>query len=380
VLHVHVRHSSDQRDRRQFGDLRATVIGSVTDAKLRHRTDQRVWPEHGFVEQLIDQGHGALQAGTQTETGEQHTKLRQSNVSGQNFARIGQAIQQQIQGKMTDQEGTQGVDVCQGGGKAYTEPSGPLLDDPCGPPIDNTGSNFVRVGQALTQQATAQPGGSTNINQIQQGTASGATATIKQNSTSGRNESILRQPHSSLAQVGSGRDEEDDGHSSLAQLSSAAVIPGSTTQAQGNFKSGLHGTINQVSTGISTSDTRQDESQTLRAPMGATQSQFGPEFCCSTQASNPNDTDKIVQRTVQTANMGATQRDTIEGDCNTTGNCTISQQATQNGTMTSNSCSGNICTATITCGSEGAGCFRSSSSGGLTMIAPVWTVDRRADL
>ena len=268
------------------------------------------------VDQAIAQHGGSAQSATQ------HATITQTSTGGKNSALVDQTIMQETNENASpvsqSQEAHQDATVTQ---------------------TATTGDNSSAVRQTLSQHAQAVS--KADITQEQNAASAGknTSADINQSSTSGgKNDSDLRQRNTQNAEA---KDQ-----------------PGPITQTQGSFGGGIHGSVSQTtsSTGTSRSVARQDEDQKLHAVTTGTltQTQHGPLDCCSTQIGGTGDTVNINQNSTQRAG-GTIQTEDVTGTCGTPGNCMVSQIVTQNGTPTTNSCTGTACFIGITC--SGEGCF-----------------------
>ena len=158
---------------------------------------------------------------------------------------------------------------------------------------------------------------------------------------------------------------------------------GPINQTQSSPDGGLLGTINQDSTGVSTADVTQIEIQcedaaktglthcdtndldASEAPAALTQTQFGPVrkgVGTSTQSGNGNDTFHVSQSSTQNNDTGDGQTNLVQGDCSTSGNCTVTQHTTVDGELHTNMRSGqNVNTHTTCVGNQ-------CTSGGAQLI------------
>jgi Protein of unknown function (DUF3344) len=150
-------------------------------------------------------------------------------------------------------------------------------------------------------------------------------------------------------------------------LTAIAKTPnGEVVQTQGTFNGGLQATVNQFAHGVSNADAHQTEVQCAHATASGplvcvtstppsyslTQTQWGQVRkggCCSTQADNPGDTFTIHQSTTQDADTHSGQRNMVQGDCTTTGNCTANQHATIDGEESDNTQTGQNVNAELQC-------------------------------
>ena len=248
----------------------------------------------------------------------QFANVSQENGSGSNVSQLQQNIQQSSKDPdstgVQSQEGHQTADVTQDSA---------------------TGGNRSDLNQSLAQNATTHDGTDT-LTQKQNAQSFGpnSDAQVEQSSTLGRNDSHLNQSND------------------LAMRSNKV---GAVTQTQGSFNGGLNGHVDQSSPGLSLSSASQSEKQKMDADKttSLSQTQFGPSFCCSVQQSNPQDQFTISQSSQQFADVGANQLNTVVGNCDSSGNCSIDQRIQQGNTTTNNSCSGPSCHTGLLC-SEGS--------------------------
>ena len=164
----------------------------------------------------------------------------------------------------------------------------------------------------------------------------------------------------------------------FVQTNTLVAIANSTNgpirQTQSSAGGGLLATINQDSTGISTANATQTETEcedaaksgltqcdtadldASEAPASLTQTQFGPVHKgvgISTQTGNANDTFTVDQLSIQDNDTGEGQTNLVQGDCSTPGNCTVTQTIDENGQQSTNTQSGHEVNITTICtGSE----------------------------
>jgi hypothetical protein len=253
----------------------------------------------------------------------------------------------------------------------------------------NCTGSAVTQNQTLTSTATA----SGSITQNENAASNGANVTldIEQNQGSGHG-------------VATGTN-----NATFAQTNSLQAIAnspaGPISQTQSSVNGGLLGTVNQDSTGVSTATATQTETQcedaeksgltscekadpdASQAPPSLTQIQHGPVrkgVGTATQTGNSGDLFTIIQTSNQDNDQGSgsTQTNDIQADCQTSGNCTVTQNTNINGTPSTNTqsgnnvdtetnCTGSTCTSTCNgspCGGGGGptACQPSSS---LTVLA-----------
>jgi hypothetical protein len=181
----------------------------------------------------------------------------------------------------------------------------------------------------------------------------------------------------------------------LAATSAYGTPAGQVNQTQSSAGGGIQATVNQYSSDKSTANATQVETQCVHAQLGTGtptclsgagnafvhQEQHGPTSVAkrshsrargfhlvrkgggpSVQEGNPNNEFTVTQSSTQDADDGATQTNSIQGDCTTSGNCTANQQTDINDQQTSNSASGTTVSATINC--TGSSCIAFNGSPG----------------
>jgi hypothetical protein len=138
---------------------------------------------------------------------------------------------------------------------------------------------------------------------------------------------------------------------------------GPVFQRQSLDEGGIRATVNQFSTGLSTSQADQTETLFEHAqksptdpslPPNTTQTQRGPVHCCSIQQNNLNNSFGVTQITTLTNDTHADQTNLVQALCSTSGNCTADQTATLDGQPpTENFQSGQNVTAETNCTETG---------------------------
>ncbi len=134
-------------------------------------------------------------------------------------------------------------------------------------------------------------------------------------------------------------------------VSQKALAPGATTGSQSQ-SSDLKGELDQSSAGVSTLHATQTELQRESAKAGGavSQTQVGPEDCCSVQTGNPADSFNISQSADQnTSSNTSTQDETQHATYVSSGNGTETQTATQDGTTQTTTQSGSSIDSTNSC-------------------------------
>ena len=231
-------------------------------------------------------------------------------------------------------------------------------------------------GNSATGSATPSGGcGTDPLGQSQSLTATLNTpkwVTEKQNAANtGANLTIdIEQNQGSAYGVGSGPNSANfDQTSSLTAIANSQYGP--ILQIQSSVNGGILGTVNQDSSGISTATTTQSETQCedaatagltscdtsdgdyAEAPL-LTQIQYGPVrkgVGQATQTGNSADTFSVTQSSTQDDDQGAGSQQTnvVEGDCLTSGDCTVSQTVTVDGSTYTNDASGGDLDLTTSC-------------------------------
>ena len=220
------------------------------------------------------------------------------------------------------------------------------------------GSNIAQVDETITQSGQTLHGSqdaqitqtsTTGSNKVQlnlkitQSASTGATS-VSQNLTSSQNFNISQSSTSGAQSI---QVEESSSQSETATNAAAA----GTQYASGD----LFGHISQSSSnfGISTAKVRQIHNVTQSAPAGTNvdQTVVDPFKCCATQSGNPNNTFGLIQNgSVQTtgdANPNITA--VYEADCQSSGNCTVTETQNTNGTTSTNTSSGGTVNTGFSC-------------------------------
>ena len=212
------------------------------------------------------------------------------------------------------------------------------------------------LAQHQTLKSTATSTGGITQNENATGSGANMTIDIEQNQGAGLNTAT------------------GTNNATFVQLNTLIAIANSThgpvSQTQSSPDGGLLGTINQDSTGVSTANATQTEIQcedaaksglkqcdtsdldASEAPASLTQTQFGPVHKgvgTSTQLGNANDTFTINQTSTQNNDTGAGQTNVVQGDCSTSGNCTVTQNTNIDGQTNTNTVSGQDINTTTTC-------------------------------
>ena len=242
-------------------------------------------------------------------------------------------------------------------------------------PTGTCGTGVLGQTQTLTSKAT----GTGPITQNENAASGGANMTIdvEQNQGSGHG-------------VGSGPNTANFFQTNT--LTAIANSPaGSISQTQSSVNGGLLGTVNQDSTGLSTATTTQTETQcedaakngltacdpedpdASEAPSSLTQVQYGPVHKGvgeATQTGNTGDTFSVSQTSTQDNDQGAgsTQTNVVQGDCHTSGNCTVDQTTNIDGQTNTFASSGQDVNAQTTCSGTDCNNTGPPTSGTLNLL------------
>lgn len=272
-------------------------------------------------------------------------QITQTNVGGDNIARINQHV---VQRDGPDQQATLNAQVTQTTG---------------------TGDNDSNVKQAIDQRSTAV----SLANAPTQNQDGRFSAIIAQTSTSGSNDSHLVQDldQSGKASGGSNIVQRQFGEGLGNVDQTIGSTEGSTPPTTSKHKSKHKDKSKSKSGSFSRSRARQSEHQRLRGP--GQQIQVGPFSCCSTQLGGDPDRTRvrIRQDSKQSASQdAASQSQSLTGECTTVGRCGIRQfaQNDQDSIRVRQRCratQGGTCSLFIptTCGPEGCA---TGGSGGST--------------
>jgi hypothetical protein len=207
--------------------------------------------------------------------------------------------------------------------------SGQTLNGTQGAQVTQTstnGSNTVQLDQVIGQLSL------TFANAVNQSQTSTQSFNITQTSTSGA-QTIKATQTSGQAETG----------------------PNATTGTQ--FATGLlEAHFLQTSEGVSNFTLTQTHAPVLQANgPNVDQTVVDPMRCCSNQSSNPNDTVNLKQNGIVKTSGDATPNITslFEANCQSSGNCTVTQTSNVNGVTNTNTASGSTISETFTCtGSE----------------------------
>ena len=226
----------------------------------------------------------------------------------------------------------------------------------------NQTSTHLTQSQTITQYAT----GSGKITQLENTANSGPNLDldIEQNQTTG---------FGTNSGTNAAAFAQDNTLTAVARTPIGPVI-----QTQSTANGGLQAKVNQFSHAHSSADASQTETQCEHAEASGpltcntpnpptyslTQTQFGPVRkggCCSVQGDDPTDVFTIGQTVIQDNDTGNTQTNTMEADCQTSGGCTATQDATIDGVHSENTQTGQDVSAEMNC--SGSSCTSSTVDG-----------------
>ncbi len=185
----------------------------------------------------------------------------------------------------------------------------------------------------------------------------------------GPNMAIDVEQNQSAGFLGSAHGRNAANFNQASSLIAVADTPaGPVVQTQSSAAGGLLGTVNQDSRDVSTATATQTETQcddahttasircdhaTQDAPAySLTQTQFGPVkkgLGTATQTDNSADTFTINQSSTQDNDTGSGQTNLVQGDCSTSGSCTVSQNTNVDGQTHTNTQSGQEVSTTTAC-------------------------------
>ena len=260
-------------------------------------------------------------------------------------------------------------------------------------------------GNTLASASTTSAGSCTGDRLLQTQTllskASGTGGSITQNENAGSSQPnvslvIAQNQSAGYLNVASGANAAAfTQENKLTAIASKPAGAQGVNQTQSSTSGGIQAIVNQFSLTQSTIDAIQTETQCEDAltaagppwtcgttapdtlPYPLSQVQHGPvrKDSDSTQAGNSASTFTIKQTSTQNNDTGANQTNTVEGDCATSGSCTVTQDTNVNGTPTHNMQTGSTVDTQITCPS-GDPCTSSGSgtSSTLTLLPTGFSV------
>ena len=288
-----------------------------------------------------DSGEQATAAEVQTCVG---IDLSQENTTGQNRVVVHQIINQNDEGETVAQSASQRVTITQLNGSGDNDVQ--LLQK-----IHQVGKSkgsdqtqlaltFAKIDQT---SATGAQNVSSMQDQIQDLKVTGATGAVSQKQNFEGNPSPecgqehCRNIYLEVNQKSTSGKQDIKTNQSINQFASAAGGT-SVDQDQGAQEGGVRAALDQHSSGVSTVDSDQTETQKLDAKTtGAlSQSQIGPPLCCPpigglSQLDNPNNVTLIKQTGIQDAGPDAIQEKRMTGQQLSSGQTTIDQRVCQNG-------------------------------------------------
>jgi hypothetical protein len=279
---------------------------------------------HAVVEQVIEQKGGSDQEADQTATVSQDS----TESTGKNDTHIDQRISQATsEGTIQTQETEQTSTVDQN---------------------SDEGSNFANVAVRLVQDEKATGTGVIvqGQNAVPQGTDP-CTAESSAFPPPEADQCTVVDQHAGTDPGDGGNDVQLD--HVLKQTQNATSPTGFVMQTQGSDVGGQEAHLHQNGEDVSTKFADQTQTQTQsRTAATFSATQFDPMRCCNDQFDNESNVTDIDQVSRQTS-PGANQFIEIDGDCETSGTCTVDQTAIQNGTPTTNHCESQSCHINIDC-------------------------------
>jgi len=204
----------------------------------------------------------------------------------------------------------------------------------------DTGNNAAKVLQSLTLKASATGGGSITQNQDTAGSTPNTRAAVYQNS-----DEDVNNPTSTGTNTAYMFQTND--------LNASGSKATNLTQQQGSPTNGIQGHAVQASQGVSSTTENQKEHQTLGASQiknAPVQTQYGPMWSGSPQqqGNNPNDSYTLTQSSDQnTSPASPNQLDEEYINCETSGNCTGTQTASNDKQTYTNTCSDSDCNLSL---------------------------------
>jgi hypothetical protein len=260
-----------------------------------------------------------------------------------------------------------------------------------------TGDNTVQAATTSTTGACAAAGSPLKQTQILTSTATGGgPITQNQNSVdTGPNIALDIKQNKSAGFVGTATGKNVANFEQTNTLSAIANTPvGRVDQTQSSANGGILATVNQDSRGLSTANATQVETQCEDAhttvedtchtatpdPPGytLTQTQFGPMRKGAGDSVQTGNEDCVPSCNIFTVTQNAfqdndtqdpeTQTNLIQGDCATTGNCTVTQTTNINGTPGSNTESGQTVDTQTTCSGSTCTSTGPTTTGDLTLL------------
>jgi hypothetical protein len=252
----------------------------------------------------------------------------------------------------------------------------------------DSASGANTVGNATPTGSCDQANPLTQIQTLTSGATGSASITQNENAAdSGANVSLDIKQNQSPGFVGSATGANTSAFTQTNTLTAiASTSPtGAVSQTQSSPNGGLLATVNQFSHGVSTSAATQIETQCEHAQTSTvfntancittspqvnplSQVQYGPirkGAGPSTQGDNSGDVFTVNQSSSQKNDTGSNQTNTVQGDCSTSGNCTVTQNTNVNGTTSTNTQSGSSVDTQTTC--SGSTCTSSGPATSSTL-------------
>ena len=276
----------------------------------------------------------------------QKCKVKQSSRRGNNYAEV-RATTKQWGG--SPQTATQEADIEQTSDTGHNSAKiTQSIEQTLGedPPVPVTQEQQARQAATVNQTATSSGSNSSWVAQYlsqEENACGGDAITQKQNAATPPNQP--NQEANVTQKTGTGNNTSNLSQK-LNQHQSAASEPGPITQTQGTYaNSGQKGrvlqTVTTPLTGVNRSTPNQDEDQKQDywTTGVVTQTQIGPQDCCSTQVGGTADNvNQVVERNTQQNATGLASQSGVQvGHCTESGtpgaNCSLDQTYIQNGNI-----------------------------------------------
>ena len=283
-----------------LSSLMSTYIGSSQDACVGGTSTSIAGTTTCTIDETSSNDKNiAVCVQSNTPGSVQECKITQNNVFGNNYALIFQHV---VDNSGPSEDATQRATISQN-----------MI-------TSGTGSNFAAIVQVVKQSTKEAGPQSQTVHQFN---------TTDQTSTTGTNFASLNESSDQSAQ-------------SVASIQ---------TQLSDQDASDPNGHINQHSAGLSRIFVTQSQVQNLTG--SGTQMQTIDPRCCSVQDTNGDDVFTITQSTKQAGNPNAQQDANSFGTCFSSGQCTITQSASNNnasfGPDTTTCTPGFPCSSSVSC-------------------------------
>jgi hypothetical protein len=206
--------------------------------------------------------------------------------------------------------------------------------------IGQTGQTLQGKQQAQITQISTNGANSVQLNQVIGQLSATLAGNVSQSQTTDQAFSISQTSNTGLQSI---KVNQVSG-----QLETAPQANTGTQFADGS----LVGHVTQSSGGVSTAKISQIHNPTLKAlGPNVEQTVVDPFKCCATQSGNPNNSLNLTQSgTVKTSGDPTPDISAIyEADCQSSGNCTVTQTQNTNGTVSTNTQSGSTVSTTFNC-------------------------------